>query len=259
MTDFPAPLAPVNHVEPVPRRIRAFAGGRLVLDTTDARYVFENPYVPQFYIPLGDVNSDLLHRTGEHSTTERGVVEGCSLVVDGEQRPGAARLYLDDGVPGLQNTLRFDWQALDSWFEEDEEVFVHPRNPYTRVDAVRSSRTVRVEVDGTVLAESGAPVMVFETGLPVRYYLERTGVDFTHLRANDTRTQCPYKGRTSGGWDATVGESTIPNIAWAYDFPTAALTAIKGMICFYNEKVDIVVEAPGATRRRPGHSGHIGR
>ena len=79
--------------------------------------------------------------------------------------------------------VRFDWTAMDAWFEEDDEVFVHPRNPYSRVDAVRSTRTVRVEIHGVVLAESSAPVMVFETGLPTRYYLRgRPSVSSTSSR-----------------------------------------------------------------------------
>ena len=97
-------------------------------------------------------------------------------------------------IDGLSGTVRFEWAALDAWFEEDEQVFVHPRNPYVRVDALRSTRSVRVELDGVVLAESSSPVMVFETGLPTRYYLNRTEVDFAHLIPTDTVTACPYKG-----------------------------------------------------------------
>ncbi len=89
-------------------------------------------------------------------------------------RAGAARLYTEDAIPGLPGMVRFGWDSVDAWFEEDEQVFVRPRNPYTRVDALRSDRAVRVELDGVVLAESACPVIVFETGLPTRYYLNRT-------------------------------------------------------------------------------------
>ena len=143
-------------------------------------------------------------------------------------------------VAGLDDTVRFEWSAFDAWFEEDEQVFVHPRNPYTRVDSLRSTRTVRVESHGVVLAESSSPVLCFETGLPTRYYLNRTDVDFTHLVASDTVTSCPYKGTTTGYWSAVVDGRTHPDIAWTYDFPTRDLLPIAGLIAFYNEKVDIV-------------------
>jgi uncharacterized protein (DUF427 family) len=94
-------------------------------------------------------------------------------------------------------TARFDWAALDAWYEEDEQVFVHPRNPYVRVDALRSHRAVRVELDGVVLAESACPVMVFETGLPTRFYFDRSDVHFEHLQHTEAETACPYKGVTS--------------------------------------------------------------
>jgi uncharacterized protein (DUF427 family) len=141
--------------------------------------------------------------------------------------------------------VRFEWDALDAWFEEDEEVFVHPRSPYTRVDALRSTRAVRIELDGVVLAESSSPVMVFETGLPTRYYLNRTEVNFEHLEPSDTVTACPYKGKTSGYWSVRSGEQLLPDLAWAYDFPTRQLLPIAGLIAFYNEKVDI---APSTAR-----------
>jgi uncharacterized protein (DUF427 family) len=138
--------------------------------------------------------------------------------------------------------VRFEWAALDSWFEEDEQVFVHPRSPYVRVDALRSARTVRVELDGAVLAESRSPVMVFETGLPTRYYLPRTEVDFGHLVPTATVTACPYKGVTSAYWSVTVHDTVHEDLVWSYDFPTRQLSPIAGLVAFYNEKVDIVVD-----------------
>jgi len=99
-------------------------------------------------------------------------------------------------------------------------VFIHPRNPYTRVDALRSTRRVRIELDGAVLAESTSPVMVFETGLPTRYCLNRTEVNFSDLVPTETVTSCPYKGQTSGYLSVRVGDATYPDLAWAYDFPS---------------------------------------
>ena len=157
-------------------------------------------------------------------------------------RPGALRVYQRDAIPGLAGMARLEWDALEAWFEEDEQVFVHPRNPYTRVDALRSTRQIRVELDGILLAESSCPVMVFETGLPTRYYLGRADVNFSHLTPSDTVTACPYKGNTSNYWNIQIGDTTHPDLAWAYDFPTAALLPIAGLVAFYNEKIDIVLD-----------------
>jgi uncharacterized protein (DUF427 family) len=116
------------------------------------------------------------------------------------------------------------------------------------VDAVRSTRSVRIERDGAVLAESSSPVMVFETGLPTRYYLNRTELDFAHLVPTGTVTECPYKGLTSAYWSVRVGETVHPDLAWCYDFPTRALSPIAGLIAFYNEKVDILLDGQLLTR-----------
>lgn len=145
--------------------------------------------------------------------------------------------------------MRIDWAAFDAWYEEDEQVFVHPRDPYTRVDAIRSTRPVRIELEGVVLAESSSPVMVFETGLPTRYYLNRTDVRFEHLQPSETVSSCPYKGQTTGYWSFVADEKVHEDVAWAYDFPTAAVQPIAGLIAFYNEKVDVFLD--GELLERP--------
>jgi uncharacterized protein (DUF427 family) len=239
MPDYPQTLVPVDHIEPVPRRIRAMLAGKVVLDTTKALYLWEWPPYPQYYIPIADVSRALLVDEQRTERLHRGTAQLHGLRVDDVVRPSSARLYTDGSMAG---TIRFDWDAVDAWFEEDEEVFVHPRNPYTRVDALRSSRHVVVELDGVVLAESSSPVMVFETGLPTRYYFNRTEASFSHLEPTETVTFCPYKGRTGGYWNVRVGDVTYRDLAWSYDFPTAQLLAIAGMIAFYNERVDITVE-----------------
>jgi uncharacterized protein (DUF427 family) len=249
MPDYPQALVPVNHIEPVPRRIRATLGDVVVLDTTSALYVWETDKYPQFYVPLADVNHDVLIDEQHPEHLRRGSARRHGLRVGEIVRPGVAHVYGEDALEGLAGTVRFGWEALDAWFEEDEQVFVHPRSPYTRVDALRSTRTVRVELDGVLLAESWCPVMVFETGLPTRYYLDRTAVSFEHLMATDTVTSCPYKGRTSGYWSVRVGEQLYPDLAWAYDFPTRQLLPIAGLIAFYNEKVDLTLD--GERLERP--------
>ncbi len=250
MSDYPASLVEANHVEPVPRRIRAFLGGRAVVDTTRARYVWEWPSYPQYYIPLADVDAGALVDEGTTEATPRGDVRHHGLRVGDTDRPHAAFVLGAAKVEGLDDTVRFAWSALDAWFEEDEQVFVHPRNPYTRVDALRSTRRVRVESKGVVLAESTSPVLVFETGLPTRYYVNRTDADFTVLVPSDTVTACPYKGTTSGYWSALVEGRPHPDVAWAYDFPTRDLLPIAGLVAFFNEKVDIFLDGVELPRPR---------
>ena len=249
MDDYPKMIARAGHIEPVPRRIRAILGGEVVLDTTNALYVWEWPYYPQYYIPVADLKPDVLDDEQHVQELQFGKARRHGLQAGGISRPGAARLYGDDALDGLAGTVRFDWDALDAWFEEDEEVFVHPRSPYVRVDALRSTRAVRIELDSAVLAQSASPVMVFETGLPTRYYVNRTEVNFEHLEPTATVTSCPYKGKTTGYWSVRVGQTVHPDLAWSYDFPTRQLLPIAGMIAFYNEKVDITLD--GQRLERP--------
>ncbi|HEY3747980.1 MAG TPA: DUF427 domain-containing protein [Pseudonocardiaceae bacterium] len=241
MSEYPQHAVAVDHIEPVAKRIRAMVAGEMVLDTTNALYVWEAPYYPQFYIPLADVRSDVLVDEDHVQRLKRGTTRRHGLRVGDVSRPGIARVYTSDALAGLAGFVRFDWAAMDAWFEEDEQVFVHPRSPYTRVDALRSTRRVSVSIDGVPLAESSSTVMVFETGLPTRYYFNRTEIDFHHLVTTATQTACPYKGTTSGYWSARVGETTHEDIAWAYDFPTGPLLPIAGLVAFYNEKVDLTV------------------
>jgi uncharacterized protein (DUF427 family) len=248
VNDYPAPITPVGHVEPVPRRVRATLGGETVLDTTAARYVWETSYFPQYYVPLADVRAELLVKERAAQPSPVGTVERHGLRVGDEERAHAARVVIDSPLDGVAGTVRFEWSALDAWFEEDERVFVHPRNPYSRVDAVRSRRSVRVEIGGVGVAESDAPVMVFETGLPTRYYLDRTAIDFTHLVPSDTVTACPYKGTTSGYWSAQIGADEHTDIAWTYDFPTLQVQQIAGLVAFYNEKVDLFIDGTAIER-----------
>ena len=249
MPDYPAQPVEPNHVEPVPRRIRAYLGGRKVLDTTRALYVWEWPAYPQYYIPLADVDAGALVDEGTTEQTPRGDVRHHGIRVGDTDRPHSAFVLGVAKVEGLDDTVRFAWSALDAWFEEDERVFVHPRNPYTRVDALRSTRVVRVESHGVVLAESSSPVLCFETALPTRYYLNRTDVDFSRLVPSDSVTSCPYKGSTTGYWSAVTEGGLHPDVAWCYDFPTRELLPIAGLIAFYNEKLDIFLD--GVELERP--------
>jgi uncharacterized protein (DUF427 family) len=245
--DYPQAITPVGHVEPVPRRVRALLGTETVLDTTAARYVWEWPFYPQFYVPLADVAPGVLVDEGVDKRRKIGPVRQYGLVVDGEKRSAAAWAPTSGELEG---TVHLEWAALDAWLEEDEQVFVHPRNPYTRVDALRSSRAVRVELDGVLLAESSSPVLVFETGLPTRYYLPRPALRLGALEPSETVTECPYKGRTSAYWSVRIGDTLHRDLAWSYDFPTRQLLPIAGLVAFYNEKVDITLDGQRLERSR---------
>lgn len=249
MTAYPPPLVPPAGFAPVPRRLRGLLGGARVFDTERALYVWEFPPYPQYYVPLDDVDAALLVDEQRTEPTDRGSAARFGLRVGPVDRPGSVRVHGDDAPEHLRRTARFEWAALDAWFEEDEQVYVHPRNPYARVDAVRSSRSVRVELDGVVLAEAGSSVIVFETGLPPRYYLDRTALRLEHLEPSDTVTSCPYKGDTSRYWSVRLGEVVHKDLAWSYAFPTLPLLPIAGLVTFYNEKVDLVLD--GRLLERP--------
>ncbi len=137
---------------------------------------------------------------------------------------------------------------MDAWFEEDEEVFTHPRDPYTRVDILASSRHVRVEVDGVTVAESASPRLLFETGLPVRYYLPKTHVRMDLLTPTESVSHCPYKG-TARWWSVHAGDSVHEDLAWSYPAPLPESVKIAGLIAFYNERADIYVG--GVLQERP--------
>jgi uncharacterized protein (DUF427 family) len=156
--------------------------------------------------------------------------------------------------PDLDGYVTLPWDALEHWYEEDEEVFVHARDPFVRVETLRSSRHVRVERDGHVLAESHAPILLFETGLPTRYYLPESDVDASALADSDLRTGCPYKGFASYR-DVVFSGRRHPGLFWYYEAPFAEAAAVKGYLAPYNERVDLTVD--GEVQDRPG--GPLGR
>jgi uncharacterized protein (DUF427 family) len=249
MRDYPVGVVPVDHVEPVPRRIRGVLNGVTVFDTTRAVYVWEWPKYPQYYIPLDDVDREVVVDEDHSERLRRGSARRYGFRVGKVEKKGVAHLFAGDKIEALAGMMRIDWAALDAWYEEDEQVFVHPRDPYTRVDAIRPTRPVRIELHGVVLAESSSPVMVFETGLPTRYYLDRTEVRFEHLQPSETVSSCPYKGQTTGYWSFVADGKVEKDVAWSYVFPTAAVLPIAGLIAFYNEKVEIFLD--GELLERP--------
>lgn len=195
--DYPQMAATRGRIEPAPRRVRGYLGHVLVFDTSAARYVWEVPYYPQYYIPLADVRMEFLRDENHPQRVQLGPSRLHSLVSAGQTHRSAARVFDVDGDSPVAGTVRFNWDPL-RWFEEDEPIYGHPRNPYQRADALRSHRHVRVELDGIVLADTRSPVLLFETGIPTRYYIDPADIAFEHLEPTSTQTLCPYKGTTSG-------------------------------------------------------------
>jgi len=229
-------------LEPSPKRVRVQLGGLTVADSGRAVLVWEKPYYPTYYFPIDDVRTDLLNPDpGVSHSPSRGDGTLYTVTAGARTVPGAAVRYEQSPIPQLRDLVRFDWDAMDHWFEEDEEVYTHPRDPYTRVDILASSRRVQVEVDGVTVADSTSPRLLFETGLPTRYYVPKTDVRMDLLRHTDTSTGCPYKG-TAEYWSIDVNGRGHPDIAWSYKAPFAESQKIAGLIAFYNEKVDLVVD-----------------
>lgn len=207
-----------------------------MVSSTETVLALEPGHLPVYYVPSLAVALDPVGA----SETRRGRLTRFSL-------PGAPRAAyrVDVPAPGWEPVaghyaLRFT--ALDAWYEEDDEVRVHPRDPYHRVDVLRSSR--HVVVPG--LAASRKPLLLLETGLPVRWYLPRADVDWAALRPHPTVTECPYKG-VAEYW-STVAEPERP-VAWSYPVPVPECPRIAGLVAFFGERVDIEVD--GVREQRP--------
>jgi uncharacterized protein (DUF427 family) len=228
--------------ERTPKRVRAVLGGATLADSSAAILVWEpRRAVPAYAFPDADVRRDLL-RESEHPVPEAhgGDATFWTAEAGGAVAENAAWHYADRDLAGH---LAFSWEAMDHWYEEDEEVFGHPRDPWHRVDARRSARHVRVEISGVVVADSGRPTVVFETGLPTRFYLPRADVAMDRLEPTETRTICAYKGFASY-WSA-AGER---DVAWTYEEPFPDGPPIAGLVCFLNERTDMTVDGTPIAR-----------
>jgi uncharacterized protein (DUF427 family) len=230
------------------KRVRAYLAGDLVADTLAPLYVWELPYFPAYYVPAADVKATLAPTGRTEHSPSRGDAEVLDVITARGKAPGGALRYPDSPIEELRDAIRLDWKAMTEWFEEDEPVYTHPRDPYTRVDILASSRVVRIELDGVVVAESHSPRILFETGLPARYYLPITDVRMDLLIPSTTQTHCPYKG-TATYWSVQVGERRYEDYVWIYRAPLPESQKVAGLACFYNEKVDIFID--GVQQPRP--------
>jgi uncharacterized protein (DUF427 family) len=232
--------------QPSERWVRVKLGEEFVADSIRPYIVWDKSHIPQYFFPREDVQMERLVATGR-SRGERTLYH---IHSDGQVIENAAWSYtspLPEHEP-LRDTIVFRWEKMDAWFEEDEQIFVHPRDPYTRVDTIPSSRHVRVEIDGVTVADTIRPYLLFETWSPTRYYIHPDDVNMSLLTATDTHTQCPYKG-TASYWSVTISDKIYKDIVWSYSDPIPEIPKIKGLLCFFNERVDLYVD--GVLQERP--------
>ncbi|ORY67219.1 uncharacterized protein BCR38DRAFT_387645 [Pseudomassariella vexata] len=260
---------------PTPRRIRILFNGVYVADTTTALYLWEHPHYPYYYIPLRSfLSTYLINPDDSHVST---VGEDCNDSSAGVSAPVSVvklnvgrrstdrillfgdRKHLPEGREELANMVRVEFSVADAWFEEDMRIYVHPKDPFKRVDIVPSTRLVRVFIDGTLVASTTTSHHLYETSLPVRYYVPLTSVkNLAWLRESDTRTECPYKGEARYydvvlprgiGEGERQAEMVVKDVVWYYRAPTLESATVAGLLCFYNEQVDI--ELDGVRLARP--------
>jgi uncharacterized protein (DUF427 family) len=236
-------------VERGQKRIRVYLHGEVVADTRAPLLVWESPHYPAYYIPVADVRAQLTDSGDTDRSPSRGTATILDVTAGGRTAAGAALRYADSPIGELRDAVRLDWDAMDEWLEEDEPVYTHPRDPYSRVDILASSRHVRVELDGVCLAESDGAHILFETGLPPRFYLPLTALRRDLLRPSDTVTHCPYKG-SAAYWSVEVNGTVHDDLVWIYRTPLPESQKIAGMACFFNEAVDLIIDGERWERPR---------
>ncbi len=255
---FNGDLAPPDHLlyfEDSPRRVRLVFAGQTVADSSRVKLLHETGRVPCYYIPVDDVCWDMLEPSAKVTRcSAKGAATYWSLAVDGRRAEDAVWAYEQPLVTAswLTGYCSFVWDAVDAWYEEDEQIFGHPKDPYHRIDILASSRHVRVRHGGVLLAESRRPMLLFETGLPERYYLPAEDVRTDLLEPSDTHTRCPYKGVASYYSVRTAG-GLLTDLVWYYPDPTPEAGRIGGLVCFYNERVELEV-GPGGSAARGARS-----
>jgi uncharacterized protein (DUF427 family) len=246
-----APRDHALYLEDTPRRVRVVFNGETIADSRRAKLLHEAGHLPVYYFPWEDVRWERLEES-DHTTycPFKGDASYWSVRVGERVAENAVWGYPEpiDSCPPIAGYLAFYWRKMDHWYEEDEEVFVHPRDPYHRVDVLESSRHVKVTVNGEVVAETDRPKIMFETGLPPRYYIPPEDVREDVLAASEKTTQCPYKGIASY-YSVEAGGKRVEDLVWYYPEPIPEAPKIKGLLCFFNEKVDLEVD--GEEQERP--------
>jgi len=245
------PTGSVLYFDPVPYRLRGIFAGETVFDTLGAKLLYETAHLPVYYVPEEDLRHDLLEPSDKQThCPHKGDASYRSLRVGDRVEADAVWAYREPLAPAafLAGHAAFYWGKLDEWWVEDEQVFGHPRDPYHRIDTYPTTRRVCVSVAGEVVAESTRAVALFESGLPPRFYLPAGDVRTDLLEASETKTRCAYKGIASY-WHVRAGGTLHDDLAWKYPEPDRDAQAIRQLICFFNERVDLEVD--GELQERP--------
>ena len=226
-------MSPIR-VEQSPRWVRGLVRGQTIVDSKNVIVVYGERRSPLYYFPRQDVRTDLLSPSSDNAGVQRFSLDGIediawSHAADGEE------------FAALRDYVGFEWNKVESWYEEDDEVFVRPRDPYHRVDVLNSSRHVKVVIDGETVADTHRPRLLFETGVITRYYLPKVDVRLDLLEPSTTQTQCPYKG-VAQYYSVRVGDTLHQDVVWYYPFPIPECPKIANLLAFYNEKVDLYVD-----------------
>jgi uncharacterized protein (DUF427 family) len=226
------------HISDSPRNVRIVFGGETVADSKRMKLLREDGILPVYYFPQADVRTDLMVPS-DHKTQcpYKGEASYWSLKTRDKAADNAAWSYVNPlpEASALKEHFAFEWNKIDAWYEEDEEVFVHPRDPYKRVDVMPSQRHVRVVIDGENVADTRRPRLLFETNHPVRYYIPREDVRMDLLVSSPTKSRCPYKGPASY-WSVKIGDEVFEDMIWGYMEPIPECPKIKGLLCFFHER-----------------------
>ena len=231
------------------KRVRVRFGGAIVADTKRATLLVEPGVAPAWHFPQADVRMELLVPTGTVSVCAcKGPARYCDVRVGGRLAPDASYTCPDPppGTPDLSGTVAFVWDSMDAWFEEEEQVWGHPKDPRHRLDALQSARHVRVSLGGVLIAESRRPVMLFETGRGPVPYLPALDVATEHLVASSHETRCAYKG-LARHWSVRAGERTADGGAWVYPAPQLEAARLAGLYAFDAAAMDVTVDGERLT------------
>ena len=232
---------PRSDFEPSPKRVRVYFNNQLIANSKNMMLLREPDHLPLYFFPETDVQADFL-QSSDHTSQSDFKGQGKYWHVHVGDRIAENAAFAFGNPPGngpnFENFIAFAWNKMDAWFEEDEEVLYYARDPYKRVEILYSSRQVRVEVEGLAVAETRRSRLLFETGLPTRYYIPQTDVRMELLERSDTVTRCPYKGEAQL-YDVRIGKQLHEGFAWTYRYPTLECAKIQGLFGFLNEKIDI--------------------
>jgi uncharacterized protein (DUF427 family) len=226
---------------PSPRWVRVYFNSQLIADSRKMMLLREANHLPLYYFPKKDVRMDCLQPSDRTTHSDRKGEGGFWHVQVGDKiaKNAAFTFRNPPGTgPKLEDHVAFAWDKMDAWFEEDEEVFVYARDPYKRVDVLQSSRQIKVVVDGVTVGETTRPSLLFETGLPTRYYMPKHDTRMDLLERSDAVTRCPYKG-DANLYSIKIADRLHEGLAWIYRYPTVECAKIQGLVGFFNEKLDM--------------------